>query len=155
MERLFRYIPEGLPEECWLWTGPTDRKDGYGSIKIDGVVYKAHRLAYELFTGDCPNVCCHRCMEFGALNNNPLCCNPAHIHSGTKKDNRLDQVKYREDTRCILTESQVQEIRRVWKAKQFKFGERKKFLAELAVEYGMTPKSLQGVIYGYDRRLPS
>lgn len=150
MDRLLKYIPEEAPEKCWLWSGPVDA-EGYGCLKVDRVIYKAHRLAYELFTGETPDICCHRCMEFGAASNNPLCCNPTHIHNGTKQDNRLDQKKYGEDSRMILTDSQVQEIRGIWKATLFKFGERKPFLEALARKYGLTRKSLEGIVYGCDR----
>jgi hypothetical protein len=145
-----KYIPEELPEKCWLWKGPVDA-EGYGCLKIDKVVYKAHRLSYELFTGDTPDICCHRCMDFGASRNNPLCVNPEHIYSGTKQDNRLDQKKYGEDANMKLTDTQVQDIRKVWNATQFKFGERKPFVEALSEKYQVAFGTIEGVVYGYDR----
>lgn len=50
--RFFRKIDVRPGDRCWLWTGAIDPKTGYGAIKIDGSVYRAHRIAYFLAHGE-------------------------------------------------------------------------------------------------------
>jgi hypothetical protein len=58
---------EMTPEGCWFWRG-TILQQGYGCFKIDGKMYKAHRLAYTYANGsiDSGLIVCHSC-------DNPLC----------------------------------------------------------------------------------
>lgn len=76
------------PDKCWIWLGGC--RGPYG-VSWDGRVQRqrsAHVIAYELAweeTIDPPNEGLHHC-------DIPLCCNPAHIFSGTQKDNYHDMV---------------------------------------------------------------
>lgn len=73
----------GGPNECWSWTGAIDRK-GYGRFyRGRGQSRAAHRIAYELSTGQ----------ELGELHIdhrcwNPGCCNPSHLRPVTNKQNQ-------------------------------------------------------------------
>ena len=68
---------------CWLFTGCVNN-NGYGQIRHNGKTMLAHRVAYELITGEEPNgVLLHTC-------DTPLCCNPEHITVGTQRDNLQD-----------------------------------------------------------------
>ena len=72
--------------ECWEWVGSKDVK-GYGVMKIAGVTYAAHRMAFERAHGPIPSgaYICHKC-------DNPPCVNPAHLYVGTHADNMRDKV---------------------------------------------------------------
>lgn len=68
-------------DECWVWTASVNG-DGYGQIKVDGRLRKAHRLAWEMTNGPIPKGMHidHRCA-------NPLCVNPAHLRIVTNAQN--------------------------------------------------------------------
>ncbi len=80
----------GEPGACWPWIGPRDR-DGYGLFRAPKATgrptRRAHREAYELARGPIPDghVIRHAC-------DNPPCCNPAHLRTGTGLDNARDMV---------------------------------------------------------------
>jgi hypothetical protein len=48
-------------DDCWLWLGGTS--DGYGTLRHNGRMAKAHRVAYELTYGMIPagQAVLHRC----------------------------------------------------------------------------------------------
>ena len=115
-ERFWRNVDRS--GECWLWTAGTN-DSGYGQIKFDGWMQKAHRVAWQLTYGPIPNgngyhgTCvCHRC-------DNPRCVRPEHLFIGTHGDNMADKkAKHRQirnkgtaNGRAQLTESEVVRIR--------------------------------------------
>lgn len=71
-------------ENCWLWMARLD-KDGYGTFKVDGKMYRAHRFSYQLAYGVSlgTQVARHIC-------DNPQCIRPDHILPGSPKDNYED-----------------------------------------------------------------
>lgn len=70
---------------CWVWTGAIDQ-DGYGRVRIGRRNRKAHRVAYQLANGPFPAhlIIRHTC-------DNPPCCNPDHLLTGTHQDNMNDR----------------------------------------------------------------
>ena len=77
---------QGPKGECHEWQGGRDGDD-YGGVFIDGRQYKAHRIAYFLFTGEDPGtlLVCHHCDW-------PPCCREEHLFAGNQKTNRDDMV---------------------------------------------------------------
>lgn len=100
---------------CWEWQGYRSRK-GYGEIKVDGRMEKAHRQAFLLRRGPIPQGMhvLHRC-------DNPPCVNPDHLFLGTNDDNVADRTAKGRSARNVgaaastakLTEDDVRQIRRM------------------------------------------
>lgn len=97
----------GGPAACWPWTGGTITR-GYGIIYTgrDGGrhrLIKAHRLAHELGTGECPPAVdhtCHKpdtCPSPGENCPHRRCCNPAHL-TGTTIGANAGRDRARADT---------------------------------------------------------
>lgn len=99
---------------CLEWTAGRDW-DGYGIVSIDGTSYRAHRVAYEIATGEKipPGVMVrHSC-------DNPPCIEPSHLLLGSGLDNVRDREERgrgddRNGERCPtakLTWDKVRQIR--------------------------------------------
>jgi hypothetical protein len=73
-------------DQCWEWPGAREQS-GYGQIRWNGRLRKAHRLAHGAFKGPIPRgmVVMHSC-------DNPSCCNPSHLNVGTQLDNMADMT---------------------------------------------------------------
>ena len=77
-------------DECWPFLG--SHRNGYGNLSYQGKMWMAHRLAWTLTYGAIPEtavtqhgtVIRHQC-------DNPTCCNPRHLLSGTQIDNIKDR----------------------------------------------------------------
>lgn len=90
-----RFTEKLRPHEsgCIEWAGVSSRTGGkygcrYGMFRIEGRPLYAHRIAYTLAHGPIPHghVVMHAC-------DNGLCCNPAHLSTGTKYENSQDMVR--------------------------------------------------------------
>jgi len=126
-------------EGCWFWTGGKDR-DGYGIFKgeVGGMMFnKAHRYSYALHTGDLlvGRQACHTC-------DIPSCVNPAHLFSGTAKDNIDDMIAKGRQQRlpgesngnAVLTQAQARAI----------LGDARPYTA-IAADYGVTPMTVSDI----------
>jgi len=129
---------------CLEWQGYRETF-GYGQIRINGKLYKAHRYAFELAYGPIPEglVICHRC-------DNPPCCNPEHLFLGTHADNIADRcAKGRtrtghlygeESVSAILTAADVISIRTQYAAGGVT-------QTGLASEYGVTQSAIWLIVH--------
>lgn len=87
LDRVWRLVDRRGVDECWPWLGPVTEK-GYGRVEIDGKNMRAHRVVYQLATGEAPGdrMVCHSC-------DNPPCCNPNHLWLGDALANVRDMIR--------------------------------------------------------------
>lgn len=107
---------EILDNGCWMYTGGWNG-GGYGNIWDNGRTRSAHIVSYEIHIGPVPeglNVL-HTC-------DYRPCINPDHLFVGTTQDNIDDMISKGRDGfkgvrngRCLLTEEQVAEIKKLLK----------------------------------------
>lgn len=99
--------------ECLIWaTAKTSA--GYGTIRIRGVIYGAHRISHLIHNGPLSpsEFVCHRC-------DRPSCIEPSHLFAGSPADNSRDMsskgrsCRGRRNPQSKLTEDDVREIRRL------------------------------------------
>lgn len=66
---------------CWEWQRGLNF-GGYGSMRIEGKRWMAHRAAYELAIGPIPAG-----LDLDHLCRNRKCCNPEHLEPVTRSEN--------------------------------------------------------------------
>lgn len=124
---------------CWLWEA-TRSLTGYGSIRIEKTMIRAHRLSWELHNGKIPKglFVLHKC-------DHPSCVNPKHLFLGSMKDNCVDrnnknrQAKGENNGTTKLKEYQVLQIRQ-------KYEPYKYTLAKLGKEYNVSDQTIHDII---------
>ena len=111
-ERFWEKVDIKDAQSCWPWRGART-SCGYGVIggPNKGKLIRAHRLAFKFHYGHLgpEDVVRHTC-------DNPCCCNPHHLRSGTVKDNMQDAIRKgrfvmgHKHYNTVLTIAQVQKI---------------------------------------------
>ena len=74
---------------CWEWKGDLHPNGyAYTTNYENGKRMHVHRISYTIFKGEIPPglYVCHTC-------DNPSCCNPDHLWTGTAKENMQDAKK--------------------------------------------------------------
>ena len=130
---------------CLVFTGQRDRK-GYGILRLDGKLQRAHRLMYELTHGKISTggVVRHTCDQ-------PSCINPAHLVIGSQADNVRDMFERNRQNKAQgeacgqskLTPSQVIEIRQSYIKGKYGGG-----AGALAKRFGVSKPSVQAILRG-------
>ena len=83
----WRAVDIGCDSDCWVWKMYI-RPSGYGGLSFKGKPHESHRVAYSLSNKDediAGKTIRHTC-------DNPACCNPKHLLSGTTMENVVDRV---------------------------------------------------------------
>lgn len=101
--------------DCLEWQAGKNQH-GYGTFKVGGKGWLAHRASWFIFKGQDPGALkvLHKC-------DNPACVSPAHLFLGTQVDNIDDMVKKGRNIKgesvpnAKLTETDVLEVRRLAK----------------------------------------
>lgn len=73
---------------CWLWSGASAGRAGYGACGAINGEKRAHRVSWTLHVGPIPEgaFVLHRCDV-------PACVNPAHLYVGNFSDNMRDAAR--------------------------------------------------------------
>lgn len=87
LQDFWTHVTPAPADMCWEW-GRSIGGPGYGVCWIDGKCHNAHRVAYTLSYG-LPM----KGLDVRHLCHNRRCCNPAHLASGTRKQNMEDSVR--------------------------------------------------------------
>lgn len=132
--------PEG---DCLVWFGQKC-PHGYGRLRVNGRLQRAHRLMYELHHGPIPEgmVVIHAC-------DNRACVQIAHLSIGPQVENVRDmhdkgrnvEVRGADNPKSKLTEAQVSEIRRRYKPYSRTDG-----TGQLARDFGITEQSVHAIV---------
>lgn len=135
-------------DECWPWLSSRDL-GGYGMFGYKGRAHKAHRIAYTLMRGDIPKGLhvLHKC-------DRPECCNPAHLYTGTNKENHHDKCRKGRlgvvGGRPKLTMAQAVAIRADYATGGVTQAElAARYQAELAARYHVHYRTIQRIIGGH------
>lgn len=90
-EEFWRKVDKsGGPDACWPWIGARKR-GSYGVTSVDRQQMTCHRLAWIYTNGVISDglIVRHKVCD------NPACCNPAHLATGTHQDNSNDCTEKR------------------------------------------------------------
>jgi hypothetical protein len=127
----------------WQWRGCKNPVTGYGVMKINTKMHRAHRVSYQIHNGEIPDGMCvlHSCDD-------PGCVNPEHLHLGTFGDNNTERAQRgrNRDQRgekhnfARLTEEQVIEIK-----EKYKGG---KYQKDIGKEYGVSQSHVSNIVRG-------
>lgn len=87
IETFWKHVEINSLDACWNWLRKKTR-DGYGCVRIGGVIKSAHRVAFEIANGSINSklFIMHTC-------DNRACCNPAHLKQGTRSENMQDMIR--------------------------------------------------------------
>lgn len=128
--RFWEKVAVGPEGECWPWTASTFH-GGHGKFWLNGSNRIASRVAWALAFGEIPDdlLVRHTC-------DNPPCCNPGHLETGTTEDNVADRVE-----QSRLTAAAVSAIRR-------RYGAGNESYRTLAEAFGVDRITVRDVIKG-------
>ena len=132
---------------CWAWKASTDH-NGYGQIngekddRGERKFCKAHRVSWEIYYGPIPEglAVLHHC-------DNPPCCNPDHLFTGTNDDNMKDAAakgrmpRGKNHHAGRFTPEQVREVRSLLR-------EGYMTQKQIAFKFGVTRSAIQGIQRG-------
>jgi hypothetical protein len=133
-----------LDTPCVEWDGYRNPA-GYGQVRVDGVLWLAHRRVWFEVNGPIPEglIVMHRC-------DNPACIRPSHLLLGTHAQNVADKIakgRGNEGSKhgnSKLSEEEVAEIRRLRK-------ESKCTLESIGRKFGVNKSCISRILNGTRR----
>lgn len=143
LKRFWEKVDKRGPDECWEWTGARHGL-GYGVLRLERKRenIRANRLSWIIHNGEIPKglYVCHLC-------DNPPCCNPAHLWTGTYADNIRDMVgkgrngaaRGERSAMSRLTDAQVVEMRAMHATGRHA-------QAQLADRFGVGKSTVQAIV---------
>jgi HNH endonuclease len=126
---------------CLNWIGGKD-PEGRGQFKIREKQFRAPRIAYYLAAGNLSSdvMVLHSC-------DNPSCCNPDHLRTGSQFENMADVTRRKRwkragtsNGRCRLDEAKVREIRALRKGGMT--------LTSIGQKFGITFSTVHSICIG-------
>jgi hypothetical protein len=135
--------------DCLIWQGQKDKR-GYGFLRLEGRLQRAHRIAYELRHGPIAGsmVVLHSC-------DRPSCVNPDHLSIGTQLENvrdmlnkgRANKATGARNAKTKLTDERVAEARAKHIPGKYGHGSH-----SLAKEYGISKPAMRAILSGKSHR---
>lgn len=80
IRQFYKKIDKNGSNGCWIWTASISGR--YGQFNLNGSMYRAHRISYELAVGTIPED-----MDIDHLCENTHCVRPEHLEAVTQKEN--------------------------------------------------------------------
>jgi hypothetical protein len=121
---------------CWNWPGSKDAC-GYGRLRVKDTMMYTHRLSAVVFNNETlhDKYVLHKC-------DNPNCCNPAHIFTGTQRENMRDS-KYKGRLRNGLGNNKLIEGDIIKIKALYKLGFT---ISKLAQIYDLNPNTINSIV---------
>ena len=150
VERVWARVQRGAEDECWPFRGATSDY-GHGTVRDGKHLRRAHVVVFEDTFGPLPLDEHGKKLKVLHQCDNPPCCNPAHLFSGTQIDNIRDMIAKGRDRKAIglsngrakLSDADVRKIRNLRAAG---FTRR-----EVAARFGVHYNYISGLTSGKDR----
>jgi len=140
ISRFWDKVEISNPDKCWNWHGAINKTTGYGYLSYNAKHISAHKLAYILTNGAVAQgvYVLHNC-------DNPRCCNPNHLRSGTQQENVADRES-RKRSKCRVASPAF------YKARNREIVSEYKTTADapvLAKKYGINPQRIYQIVTRY------
>lgn len=120
-------------DDCWEWNAAKTEK-GYGRMTCGRHCHlKAHRVSWAIHYKKSPGIMlvCHRC-------DNPGCVNPNHLFLGTSKDNTMDMLTKRRNSKPPVKYGECHHNTKILTADVLKILRDGRPSMDIAIEYGVS-----------------
>lgn len=95
-ERIKMHTAVDAETGCWVWQLALVPRTGYGALRVDGKMLRAHRVSYEAFVRPIPDG-----LEIDHLCRNRACVNPDHLEPVTAQvNNQRSPLTHGKETHC-------------------------------------------------------
>ena len=86
--RFWAKVQKLRPDQCWPWIAKS-KAHGYGLWRVRKILFRALRVSWVLTNRQLIPAG----LEIRHSCHNPICCNPEHLLTGTRKQNMQDSVR--------------------------------------------------------------